>query len=260
MDRKELLERVQSPDDRKFIARVLDKITLVLKNHETVVTDFYDPYQQNLISPVLRLPGISFIWAGGYETAERRRLVIGPEYLDMQEADRQLVPLSVTGNLKYQNLSHRDFLGSILALGIKREKVGDIIVTGQGCHVIVDEGIADYIVNNLSKISRVRVKAERVDPQSVDAPAENTKDINTTVSSLRLDALAAAGYGVSRTKMAGDIAAEKVKVNWNVVNDPSVNLKEGDIISVRGRGRVKVETVKGETKKGRVSVLLRRYQ
>lgn len=260
MDKKELLERVQSQEDRRFIARVLDKLALVLKNHETVVTDFYDPHQQHLISPALRVPGISFIWEGGFERAERQRLVIGPEYLDIQEADRHLVLLSVTGNLKYQDLSHRDFLGSILALGIKREKVGDIIVNEQGCQVIVDEGIADYFINNLSKISRVRVKVERADLETIEAPSENTKAVNATVSSLRLDAVSAAGYGVSRTKMAGDIAAEKVKVNWNMVSDPSYNLKEGDIISVRGRGRAKLATVKGETKKGRVSLVLHRYQ
>jgi len=132
MDRKKLLERVQSPDDRRFVARVLDKITLALKNHQTVVTDFCDPYQQNLISPALRVPGISFIWSGGYEAAERQRLIIGPEYLDIQEVDNALALLAVTGNLKYQNLTHRDFLGSILGLGIKREKVGDIIVNDQG--------------------------------------------------------------------------------------------------------------------------------
>lgn len=260
MDKKQWLERVQSPEDRRFMAKVLDKITLVLKNHETVVTDFFDPHQQNLISPVLRVPGISFIWAGGYESAERQRLVVGPEYLDMEEVDHALVLLAVTGNLKYQNLAHRDFLGSILGLGIKREKIGDIIVNDKGCQVIVDESISGYIINNLTKVHRVSVKVERADFEVLELPAENTKEINTTVSSLRIDAVAAAGYGASRTKMASDITAEKVKVNWNTVTDPSFNVKEGDIISIRGRGRVEIETVKGETKKGRLAVILKRFQ
>lgn len=260
MDRKQLLERVQSPEDRRLLARVLDKIALILKNHETVVTDFFDPYQQNLISPVLRLPGISFIWTGGYPAAERQRLVIGPEYLDMQEVDNALVMLAVTGNLKYQNLAHRDFLGSILGLGIKREKIGDIIVNDNGCLVIVDESISGYIINNLTKVHRVSVVVKRTAFETLELPEEKTKEIRTTVSSLRIDAVAAAGYGVSRTKMALDITAEKVKVNWNTVSDPSFNVKEGDKISIRGRGRVEVETVKGETKKGRLSVILKRYQ
>lgn len=259
MDRNQLLERVQSPEDRRLMAKVLDKIAIILKNHETMVTDFYDPYQQNLLSPVLRVPGISFMSSGGYEDAERQRFVIGPEYLDMQEVDNSLALLVVSGNMKYQNLTHRDFMGSILGLGIKREKIGDIIVNDNGCQVIVDESISGYIMNNLTKVHRVSVKVERAAFETLHVSEKKTKDISTTVPSLRIDAIAAAGYGVSRTKMAVDISAGKVKVNWNTVSDPSFNVKEGDKISIRGRGRVEVHTVKGETKKGRLAVTLKRY-
>lgn len=260
MDRKQLLERLQSPEDRRFAARVLDKINLVLKNHETVVTDFCDPYQQNLISPGLKVPGISFLWTGGYAGAERQRLVLGPEYLDLEEADKALALLNVTGNLKYQNLTHRDFLGAILSLGIKREKTGDIVVHEHGCQVIVDESISGYIINNLTKVHKVGVKVVPAALATIELPEEKTREISTTVSSLRIDAVAAAGYGVSRTKMAADITAEKVKVNWHTVSDPSINVRAGDKISIRGRGRVEVETVKGETKKGRIAIILKRYQ
>jgi RNA-binding protein YlmH len=89
---------------------------------------------------------------------------------------------------------------------------------------------------------------------------KNVKEITATVPSLRLDAVAAAGYGISRNKILGEITAEKVKVNWSVVSDGSFQVKEGDIISTRGRGRVRLETVRGLTKKGRVSVRLTRYR
>lgn len=261
MKRKDILDRAAKPEDRIVLARILDKIESVVRGHNVEVTDFYDPYQQSLISPVLsKAPGISFVWAGGYDSAERRRLVIAPEYLEAGESDNEISYLEVTGNLKFQDLTHRDFLGSIMALGIKREKMGDIIVTPAGCQLVTDRQIADYITRNLTKVHKVGVHIKEIPVNSLNLPEEQVKEIFATVSSLRLDAVAAAGYGTSRTKMSTDITAEKVKVNWIPVTDCSYPVKEGDTISIRGRGRVEIETVKGETKKGRVALIIKRFQ
>lgn len=261
LDRRDLLDRAKSPEERTLIARVIDRIETVLKNHEAAVTEFYDPAQQNLISPVLiKVPGISFIWAGGYDLAERKRLVFCPEYLDVNGIADNIGVLTVTGNLKFQSLSHRDFLGAILGLGIKREKIGDLIVTIDGCQVIVDLAVAEYMKANLTKVHRVGVKVAMATPEELLLSPEETIEVFATVASLRLDAVAAAGYGVSRTKVAGDIAAEKAKVNWAVVTDCAFAVKEGDTISLRGRGRVEVVRIKGETKKGRISLVLKRFK
>ena len=88
---------------------------------------------------------------------------------------------------------------------------------------------------------------------------ERVKDIRATVASLRLDILAAAGFGLSRTKMAEEIEAQRVKVNWKENDSPAAHLKQGDIVSMRGRGRMEVVTVGGQTKKGRTVVELKRY-
>lgn len=261
MDRKELLDRASSPEDRVFIARMLDKIQLAGNKSETVVTDFCDPYQQGMISPVLfKVPGISFIWQGGYQMAERQRLVICPDFLDSSEADAEITAISVTGNFKFQKLTHRDYLGSILGLGIKREKIGDLLVTERGCQLVVDREIADYITRNLTKVHRLTVKVEPISIDELEIPEEKVREVFATVSSLRLDAVAAVGFGVSRSKIAGEIAADKVRVNWNTVSEGSYTLKVGDRISARTRGRIEVHEIKGETKKGRISVLIKRYQ
>ncbi len=260
MDREDILEQAAGPEDRALVARVLDKVQAVRKSHEVAVTEFYDPYQQGLISPVLaRAPEISFMWSGGYEGAERQRLVICPDYLEPARLDPELEVLSVTGNLKFQKVSHRDFLGAVLGLGIKREKIGDVLVNRQGCYVIIDRSIAGYVVSNLIKVHRVTVRVERISPGDMALPEVKVKEVFATVSSLRLDAVAAAGFGVSRSKMAGEIGAEKVKVNWNVIADCSYSVKEGDRISVRGRGRAEIEEVRGETRKGRISLVIKRY-
>jgi len=260
LNRKEILERSGSPGDRLLMARVLDKIETVKKTHDIQVSDFLDPSQQALISPVLsQVPGISFLWAGGYLLSERRRLVITPDYLEPDSSDARLEVLAMTGSPKFHNLCHRDYLGAILSLGVKREKIGDLIVAGDGCQVIVDRDIAEYISTNLLKVGRAGIRVEKVSLEDLRLPEEQVREIFATVPSLRLDAVAAAGFGVSRTKIAAEIAAEKARVNWHVVTDSSYPVGEGDRISIRGRGRMEIDRVKGETKKGRLSLVLRRF-
>lgn len=259
VNRKEILERT-NPEDRIVIARVLDKIQSAIKFAGVEVTDFYDPHRQKLLSQVLALePGISFIWAGGYEEAERRRAVICPDYMEASTQDDRLRLLSITGNIKFRDLAHRDFLGAILGLGIKREKIGDILVYEGGSQVIADSDIIEYIAVNLIKVNRLGVEAQIVPREQLKLPEEQAKEIFATVSSLRLDAVAAAGYGVSRSKMADEIRAEKVRVNWVAISDCAYPVQEGDRISIRGRGRMEIDRVKGETSKGRIALIIKRY-
>jgi len=260
-NRKLTLEMAANTEDWILIARLLDIIESVKRFSDSLVTDFYDPYRQQMLSPVLtRSPEISFLWTGGYEQAERRRLLICPEYMDPKEQDGQLGVLSVTGNFRFQKLTHRDFLGAVLGLGIKREKVGDLIIVPEGCQVVVDRTVAGYIARNLTKVHRSGVQVQEVGPECILLPREDVKEVLATVPSMRLDAVAAAGYGVSRSKMVDEIRAEKVRVNWLIVTDCSRRVEEGDKIAVRGRGRVEVAGIKGSTKKGRVSLVLRRYR
>ena len=260
MNRKKLLEWAQNPEDRIVIAKILDKIQSSIKFAGAEVTDFYDPYRQNLLSPVLACePGISFIWTGGYKEAERQRAIICPEYMDPGDADNGLLLLSITGKLRFQNLSHRDFLGAIIGLGIKREKIGDILVGGEGCQVIVSSDIGDYIVRNLTRVNRLGVRVEPVSLELLHRPEETTREVFATVASLRLDAVAAAGYGISRNKMVEEIKAEKVRVNWAMTTDCSYRVHVGDKISVKGKGRLEIDRMKGETKKGRVALIFKKY-
>lgn len=261
MDRKQILDRLKNPADKILVARLCDKIECASKFHQVEVTDFFDPYQQTVITPVLeKTPGISFIMAGGYSYAERRRAVLCPDYLSAENEDDMIEVLGISGNFKFQHVTHRDYLGSILGLGIKREKIGDLLVLESGCQVILDREIAEYVKNHLTKVHRVRVSVREIAKENMIIPEQDGKELSVTVSSLRLDAVAAVGFGLSRTKMSEEIQGEKVKVNWVTVSDCSFDVKEGDTLSIRGKGRVEVLEVRGETKKGRVSIILKRYK
>ncbi|MFZ5649770.1 MAG: RNA-binding protein [Bacillota bacterium] len=251
---------VAGGEEKIILARAADIAGGVLKSHKPGVTDFYDPYHAGLVVSALKsAAGLAWRADGGYPGAERQRVLICPEYINPEDEDSGLSFLSFTVNFHVSRPGHRDFLGSLLGLGLKREKMGDILVNHRGGVAVVAREVASYILTGLSRVGRWEVSVEEVGAGSFVVPEEKVKTVNTTVSSLRLDSVAAAGFGVSRTKMAEFIMAERVNLNWQAKSSPSQPVREGDIISIRGRGRVEVAEVKGTSRGGRIFVTLKRY-
>ncbi|MCL6610814.1 MAG: photosystem II S4 domain protein [Peptococcaceae bacterium] len=232
----------------------------VLHRGQPSVTDFYDPYHAGLVVSALKTAaGLAFRCDGGYPGAERQRVVICPGYMDPGDADSGLGFLSISGSFHGSRPGHRDFLGSLLGLGLKREKLGDILVNEEGAQAVVAAEVMPFIRGHLSRVGRWEVSVEEIGAGDLNVPGEKVRTLNASVSSLRLDSVAAAGFGVSRTKMAGFIASERVHLNWQVRNSPSQPVKAGDVISIKGRGRVEVAEVKGTSRSGRIFVSLKRY-
>ena len=152
-------------------------------------------------------------------------------------------------------------MGSILALGVKRELVGDIIIPAgdYGAVAFIDKTIAKLVIMELTHIGGANISVEVVPDGVAVQREERTKEIRATVASLRLDTIAAAGFGMSRTRMAAEIEAFHVKVNWKETGSPAHQMTVGDVISFRGRGRVEVVKIGGQTKKGRTVIELLRY-
>jgi RNA-binding protein YlmH len=246
--------------DRTLAAKLYDQGELTARIHTPKYSDFLDPHEQEIARKVLvHIPEVTGLFYGGYDQAERKRLVTIPfSYLGPPPAPR-ITAVQICGNFQYQAVMHRDCLGAVLALGIKREVIGDILMLEDGCQVLAEEDIADYLLANLTKIHQVSVQVFKIDYEALRHGSERVKEIRTTLASLRLDTVASAGFGNSRSKMSDDIAAEKLKVNWKPAKNAAQPIKQGDIISMRGRGRVEVAELFGQTKKGRFSVLLKRY-
>lgn len=243
-------------------ARVLDLAGTALEKAEPVATDFLNPEEKKLLLDLLRFVGeIKVMAFGGYHQAERVRLVLMPAFFLPEAVTPPLAYLEIksTGKKDFRP-AHRDLLGSLTGLGIKRGKIGDILPADGGAQVIVAKEIEEYILTNLRHVGAVPVEVAPVDPEQLNVRPQRVKEVKTTVASLRLDAVAGAGFGVSRTKMAREIKAERVKVNWKVVSAPDYQVDLGDTISIRGRGRVVVSEIKGKTKKGRLSLVLQRLQ
>lgn len=247
-------------EKRELGSRILDKAEIALKRRQVQYTDFLDPGQQVFCNSLLgNRWGLSHRFIGGYEEAERKRMALFPEDQGEMVEEEGICFLEVKGSFRFQKVSHRDFLGGILGIGIKRGKIGDILLTDKGCQVILAKEVKEFVITNLSKIHQVPVWVEEIDAHQLEMPELKIKEIQTTVASLRLDVVAGAGFGLSRSRIAQYIAADKVKVNWELKNNPASIVKEGDNISVRGFGRLKIGQIKGITKKGRISILILRY-
>lgn len=257
-DRSRLLTGIPG-DLRELLARALDLAEAASRFHQPQFTDFYDPYHTGLIISTLdRLSGVRVGSDGGYPGAERQRVIICPDYLDPEEIPGGLSFIAVEGSFGQKRPGHRDYLGALLGLGLKRGKLGDILINEKGAQVVAASEVSGYLLSSLLKVSRWEVAVREIQREELLPPEEKARGVNATVASLRLDAVAAAGYGLSRTRMAGEIAAEKVHLNWRPCPNPARVVARGDVISIKGRGRVEITEIKGVSRSGRIFVTLKR--
>ncbi len=257
LPREELLAKVENVEE---IAKVIDKAEKALKIWELVVTDFLSPPVLAEVNQIFTpLTDIKIIPWGGYPQAERQRIGVHREEIPADNTQIGLVALDIAGNFLFDTATHRDFLGSILGTGIVREKVGDIIVLGErGAQVIVTEEMVDFLEASLVQVRSVTVKTRRIELTDLKIRPPKKKEMTTVEASLRLDAVASFGFGMSRSKMADAVSNGDVRINWKDVTQPSRNVKSGDLISFRGKGRLEIGEVQ-LTKKERYRVNLTRY-
>ncbi|CAD5982789.1 Putative RNA-binding protein YlmH [Planktothrix tepida] len=258
LPRDELLKGIEN---RESLARVLDLAEQALKTWEITLTDFLSPPELAESEKVFsRLTEVQMVAWGGYPQAERKRLGIARSDLPLDSSQVSVVVLEISGNFLFDPATHRDFLGSMLGTGIVRDKTGDIIVLGErGAQTIVTPELADFLELNLTQVRSVPVKTQRIDPSELKVKEPKKKDLTTVEASMRLDAVASAGFGMSRSKMVSLIDGGDVRVNWKEITQASYQVKSGDLIAIRGKGRLEVKDIV-ITKKQRYRVELTRYQ
>jgi photosystem II S4 domain protein len=257
LPRDELLKGVENRDE---IARVIDKAEQAIRTWEVTVTDFLSPPVLAEIDRVFsRLTDIHVARWGGYPQAERQRLGIARIEIPLEASEIPVSAVDIAGNFLFDPATHRDFLGAMLGTGIVREKVGDLIVLGErGAQAIVVPELVEFLETSLVQVRSVPVKVRAIEGSELKVRPPQKKEMNTVEASLRLDAIASAGFGISRSKMAEAIASGDVRVNWKDITQSSYNVKTGDLISFRGKGRLEVGEV-AVTKKERYRVQLTRF-
>lgn len=211
--------------------------------------------QNNLHTALTREMGDSLIFDGGFPQAQRRIAYFGHPL-----PQHRPVALHIKWNQRFADIGHRDILGAILGLGIQRDCIGDIAMGQSGdCYAFVTADMADYIQDNLSQAGRATLSVQRAQGLP-DAFEDDGKLMRATLASLRLDAVLGAGMRLARAKAAAMITQARVSVNGQLVVKVSSLVQNGDVISIRGLGRVVlVDTGDTLTRKGRTVVTLRVY-
>ncbi|MGN8885774.1 RNA-binding protein [Blautia sp. HCP28S3_G10] len=247
--------------DEFFIKRIRELANLSYQRDIVTFSDFLNLNEQNIVNDRKnQIPGVEIECFGGYSQAERQMMAFHSDALafpwEYPITCLKIQPKAVRFS---EELTHRDYLGAVLNLGIERSVIGDILIQDKIAWMFCHNKIADYIIDNLDKIRHTSVLIEKVDnPEHIPEPSFQL--ITGTCSSVRLDALIALAFQTSRSSMVSFIEGGQVFVNGKLITSNGYEPKEGDIISVRKKGRFRYEGVTRQTKKGRNSVKLLRYQ
>ncbi len=246
--------------DNLLTARIEDGIVLSAKTQYPHFIGFLNEHEQALALQYLSgRKGVRYSTFGGYPDSERKLLAITDNYGVAEEYTYPISAIYFQYDSRYQ-LTHRDFLGSIMALGIKREAVGDILVADGIAIAFVKEEIRDYIIHQIQKIGKTGVTLSEWDSSMPLPQTKHFEEHTYTVASARLDSIVSAIVPLSREKSAVLIRQGMVFVNGLEIKNISHNIKSKDIITVRGKGKFIVETFSGTTRKGRLKMNIRKYR
>lgn len=250
----------RTPEERLLLSRVWDQIECAGQRSIPQATHFLSPEEQRAVSRLLSALGDPphRFW-GGYEGAQRQLCVFLPDWMEWEDYDETPVTALRAEWYRGDSLTHRDLLGSLMGQGIKRETVGDILVDENSCDLLVLTEIAPFLLQNFLSAGRTKLSVHEVPLNQLHIPVQEVKRIHDTVASLRLDAVAAAGFSVSRAKMAEYIRSGKVAVNWQATDRTDFPVQAGDVISCRGLGRCRLAETGGLSRKGRINLELERY-
>lgn len=264
MNKTELLDRfARDGEQRILLAHILDQQERGETRRIPAYTSFLSPAEQAVSADLLSAaaPGQGILF-GGYPEAERKVWGFLPDWLDEESwregEDCPVAALSVSVP-EMATLSHRDYLGSLMGLGLTREKIGDILLAEHGAQVITLRETLPVLLSQWDKVGRYPVTLSPIPLSELTPAAGETKRVRATVSSPRLDAVLAAGFSIPRSRAADLIRAGRVMVNHRPCEKSDKTVGEGDVLTCRGLGRCVLTSMGGVSRRGRLVLELDRY-
>ncbi|WP_010096760.1 YlmH/Sll1252 family protein [Ornithinibacillus scapharcae] len=238
-------------EEHSFIDQVLSWKEQVERYFEPKLTDFLDPREQQIIEMLIgsARDELQLKLFGGGSHSERKRAIIAPYYEEITNNTFNISLIQASYHEKFITIAHRDVLGAFLSLGISRKKLGDLYAGDGKIQILLDKDIASYVQMNLTGIKRATITFEEVSFDKLIEQKSVWNESEKIVSSLRLDTILKEIYNLSRKQAQDLIQKGMVKVNYRLVEDGKFILREGDLISLRGKGRSKLVEVNGQTKK-----------
>ncbi len=266
MMNKELLNEYKQKEDKILLAQLLDKFELAEKKNKIQHTDFLNMAEIELSQKFINKQNLeNYICYGGYEQAERKIFIIYPEKFNKEvilknlKEIMQIIRIELPEDLKGK-YTHRDYLGAIIKLGISREKIGDIIVDETGADIIIDKDVEKFLKDNLGQLTRFeksKITVERI--EDLRKVKINKQELEIIVSSLRLDNVISELARCSRNKAIDIINMERVFINFQNETKKTKQIKPGDMITIRGKGRFYIKDLIGQTKSGRTILKIEKF-
>ena len=287
MEKQEILKQFPKQEDKLLISKIIDKLKFVNNKNQVQYTDFLDTYEQSIVIKALSLIGENkYVLDGGYDEAERKVLFMYPDKLkdiflseDLNEEYNENI--NQNSNLKENNTvinqnikvisiilpqdlqgtyHHSEYLGGIMKLGIKREKIGDIIVNEAGADILVLDEMADYLKLHLQDLTRFQ-KSEILIKEISELTILPVKkeEIVILIPQMRLDVIISEILHMSRSKADEIVSEERVFVNYELKTKNATMLKQGDILTVRGKGKFEIGEVLSQTSKGKLRLQVNKY-
>ena len=266
MNKQELLADYKNQEEKLLLAKVLDKLEFTKNRNKIENTDFLNLYEQDLVDKFLKkIKFNNYYFFGGAEVAERKILILYQEKITEEMARKNhnkmisvikiKLPIELSGEYE-----HRIYLGAIMKLGIEREKVGDISVKQMGADIIVKNEVLEFLIQNLSSLTRfssAEIEAQNI--ENLEKIETQKIEITEIVASLRLDNIVSNLARTSRGKAVEILEQERVFLNFRVETKPSKQVKVGDIITIRGKGRFEFKEITGNTRKGRFVIKMDKF-
>lgn len=240
--------------------RFLELANTAYQKSIPLYTDFLTLYEQDIFLRLkTKLPPIYTLLDGGYPLAERKMVCFYPDQeVSYRKPPIKTIELSPVNPKFSDNLTHRDYLGALMNLGIERAVLGDIVFDENSTFLFCKENMVEYMIENLSFIKHTNISCKEVELTNLDFSIKY-EEIKGSVATTRLDSVLSLAFGGSRSKLSAYIEAKKVFVNSRLIESNSYMLKDNDMVSVRGLGKFIFEETVGLTKKGRSYITLKKY-
>lgn len=261
IDKDKYTSHIIDEETRKIIIKNMSALESCIKTYSVKKTDFLDPYQTKLFQGILNsFDEIKYKTVGGPKGSERSIVQIYPYYLLDDDIEEAVSAIRIKVNSDFSRLTHRDVLGSLMSLGLVREKIGDIYIHSDIIYIIVDANIKAYVKMELARIKNIKVSPEIINLSDVKISSAQLKEKNLVFSSSRLDNIISQAYNLSREKSMNIVKQGKVKVSYRPTNKPSEKVEKNALISVKGKGRfIYYGDEKRETKKGNWNIRIAYY-
>ena len=271
MDKQELLKQFPKQEEKLLASKILDKLKFTYTKNQVQVTNFLDMYEQNTANKVLQINNeTNYILYGGYEEAQRKMLFMYPNKMQEIFLNEEVKNPAIIQKIKVISIKlpqelqgkykHSEYLGGIMKLGIEREIIGDIIVNEAGADIIVQNEMAEYLKSHLQDLTRFQKSEINIKEISeLNIVPTKKEEMVILIPQMRLDVVVSEILHLSRSKANEIISEERVFINYELKTKNATNLKENDILTIRGKGKFEIGEILSTTSKGKIRLQVNKY-